>query len=415
MALEDLFVRKLEGSFDFVSNRETGAWVLTEETDLLKLTELIDSIPIPQKKTGRTAMTLLNIGRSCNLGCTYCHINPEKTNEKMSIEVGKKALDRVAELEKDDQLVIFHGSEPLVNYELIKELVIYGQSKGVVKFGMQTNGTLINDERLVFFKDNNVGIGISIDGLERHHNVTRPFLGGKSSYQVIMRNVQKTIDALGGVSVITVVSDNNVDDLEEIARDFENRGINSVRFSPLYPSKDVYHIPNLDSLTSQMIKVYNTYLDRLFEGKAPIKISNFQETLRTVFAPKETTSCVKCSGGLRQPLMGIDINGEIYPCDFFWGREEYKIGNIKENSISEGIESPANFRNYRNFDSLEDCISCDWKTYCGSGCPGSSVMAEKGILSKDPYCEHTKAMFEYTVSKIPELHRRGLIRKILNS
>lgn len=237
MVLEDLFVRKLEGSFDFVSNRETGAWVLTEETELSKLTELINSVPTLQKKSEGTAMTLLNVGRACNLGCIYCHIDIEKTNEKMSVEVGKKALDRVSELEESNQLVVFHGSEPMVNYGLIKELIVYGQSKGLTKFGMQTNGTLINDERLAFFKDNNVGVGISVDGLERHHNATRPFLGGRHSYQVVMKNIQKTIDVLGGVSVITVVSDKNVDDLEEIARDFESRGISSVRFSPLYPDE----------------------------------------------------------------------------------------------------------------------------------------------------------------------------------
>lgn len=163
-----------------------------------------------------------------------------------------------------------------------------------------------------------------------------------------------------------------------------------------------------------MTRVYDTYLAGLFDGENPIKVSNFQEILRTIFTPKETTNCVKCSGGLRQPLMGVDVDGGIYPCDFFWGKEEYRVGNVGETTIQEGIDSPANFRNFRNFDSLEDCVSCDWKTYCGSGCPGSSVVAGNGILAKDPYCEHTKAMLEYTVSKIPELHRLGLIGKVLN-
>lgn len=416
MTLDDLFVRELDGPFNFVSNRETGDWVLTEETDLSKLEHVKKSHQIVSKKSDGTAMTLLNIGRACNLSCSYCHIDPKKNNDKMSIETGKKAIDRVSELRKEDQTVIFHGSEPLVNYNLIKELIIYGQSKGIVKFGMQTNGTLLDNEKLKFFAKNNVGVGISLDGLKKHHDHTRPFRGGGSSYEKITENISRTIDILGGVSIITVVSNNNVYDLVEITKDFENKGISSVRFSPLYPSNKSHDVsPDLNILTSQMMKVYDNYLSGIFDEHNPIKISNFQELFRTIFAQKETTNCVKCSGGTKQPLMGIDIDGEIYPCDFFWGRKEYNIGNIANTSIEEGIESPNNFRNYRNFDSLEECSPCDWKKYCGSGCPGSSVMTDKGILTKDPYCEHTKAMLEYSIKKIPKLHARGLIKKILTS
>lgn len=415
MVLDDLFVRELDGSFNFVSNRETGAWVLTEERDLSKLIELGPQKTISKKQSNGTAMTLLNVGRVCNLGCVYCHVGPDKTNEKMSIEVGKKAIDRVAELKEEDRLVIFHGSEPLVNYDLIKELVVYGQSRGVAKFGMQTNGTLIDDEKLAFFKDNNVGVGISIDGLEKHHDLTRPFLGGGPSYQVIMENVQKTIDVLGGVSVIAVVSDNNVHDLGDIVSDFENRGIGSVRFSPLYSSGEgVCRGPDPSTFASQMTRIYDAYIDDLIAGRGSIKVANFQETLRTVFSPKETFNCVKCSGGSRQPLMGVDIDGEIYPCDFFWGKGDYGVGNVEEKSIQEGLESSLNFRNYRDFSSLGECAPCDWKSYCGAGCPGSSVVSEGGILARDSYCEYTKAMFEYVVSKIPILYQQGLVQKVLN-
>lgn len=415
MSLENLFSRNLDGSFNFVANRQTGKWVLTEETNLSKLPELTKDNSIPPKKHRGTAMTLLNVGRGCNLGCTYCHVQPEKTSEKMSSETGKRALDRIAELNQSDQLVIFHGSEPLVNFELIKELVLYGNSIGVNKFGMQTNGTLLDEEKLDFFARNNVGVGVSIDGLERHHNTTRPFRNGAPSYEQIMKNVEKAIEYLGGISAITVVSDHNVSDLEEIARHFEDNGIFSVRFSPLHPNKDgPDHSPDIEIYTEQMTAVYDRYLQELFSGNNPIKAENFQSMLRTIFAPKETTNCVKCSGGSRQPLMAIDIEGTIYPCDFFWDRKDYKIGNIKDTAIQEAIESESNFRNHRVFSSLEDCQPCDWKTYCGAGCPGASVMAGEGLVSKDPYCEHTKAMFEYVVRKIPKLHEKGLISKILN-
>tara|TARA_Y100000310_G_scaffold149036_1_gene148351 strand:+ start:4659 stop:5909 length:1251 start_codon:yes stop_codon:yes gene_type:complete len=415
MAEEDLFVRNLDGAFDFVCNRENGQWVLTEESDVSKLTELVNSGPIPEVEFSGTAMTLLNVGRGCNLGCTYCHVSEEKTSEEMPLEVGKKAIDRVTELREEDQTVIFHGSEPVINFPLIRRLISYAQENGVTKFGLQTNGTLLTDEVIDFFYDHHIGVGISLDGLEKHHNQTRPYAGGQSSYKRTIDNLQKVIERLGGVSVISVVTSNNVGDLEEIVEDFEGKGVSSVRFSPLYPSPENLGMnPDLGVLTPTMIKVFETYLAKFYGGGPHIKVSNFQENLRTVFSNKETTNCVKCSGGSRQPLIGIDIHGEIYPCDFFWGREEYRVGDIEEDTIQDGITSPANFRLYRDIGELEDCVVCDWKTFCGSGCPGSSVIAGEGILGKDSYCEHTKAMLEYTVSKIPELHDKKLVSKMLN-
>lgn len=409
-----LFTRKTEDTFSFVCNRENGQWVLSEEKDLSKLESLLKKNKISNKKGKGTAMVLLNLGRPCNLSCSYCHVSEEKTTEMMSFQNAKKSIDRIAELNKRDRNIIFHGSEPLLNFPLLKEAVLYGKTKGIKSFGLQTNGTLLDDEKLNFFAEHKVGVGVSLDGLRRHQDATRPYIGGKSNYDLVTKNIQRTIDKLGGVFVITVVSDKNVNDLEEISEDFENKGIGSVRFSPLYPtlcSGDI--VPDVKQFTKSMIAVFDRYLGKIYSSRNTIKVSNFQEIIRTLFSPKETLNCVRCSGGIRQPLMGIDIHGEIYPCDFFWGRKEYQVGNINSESIQEAISSNKNFRNYRDISSLEDCVSCDWKTFCGSGCPGSSVIEGKGIVAKDIYCEYNKSMFDYVVSKLPKLYERSLVRKVL--
>ena len=72
------------------------------------------------------------------------------------------------------------------------------------------------------------------------------------------------------------------------------------------------------------------------------------------------------------PLLAIDIDGSIYPCDYFWKNTDFKIGNIFEMSLDEASESKNNFRNYRNVENIEECGICDWKRFCGRGCPGGS-------------------------------------------
>ncbi len=307
-------------------------------------------------------------------------------------------------------------SEPLLNYTLIMELIKYSREKGLTKFGVQTNGTLFTEEILDFFKKNNVGVGISLDGLERHHGKTRPYLGGNSSYWKVIENLSKVREFLGGVSVISVVSSYNVEELEEIVEDFQDRGINSVRFLPLYPNSTNHEFaPEPKLLAYSMKAVFDSYLKRILGEEDAMNIKNFQEFMKTIFRNKITSNCAKCGGGERQPLIGIDIDGSIYPCDFFWGRGKYALGNIEENSLRESLNSERNFRTYRNIDSLEDCVSCDWKIFCGSGCPGSSVLAGKGIASKDYYCEYTKEMLDYVVSKILILHEHGFLKKVLRS
>ena len=82
-------------------------------------------------------------------------------------------------------------------------------------------------------------------------------------------------------------------------------------------------------------------------------------------------------------------------------------------SLRDSFNSNKNFRVYRNITSLEDCVSCDWKRYCGAGCPGSHVMKGDGLVGKDNYCQYTREMFEYVVKKLPSLKQKGLIKKII--
>ena len=411
--MSDIFVRETDSEYNFVCNRENGKWALLKRDFSGDFEDVLDSAPIEGVLFSGTDTVLLNVGTGCNLDCLYCHLGKDKTGVQMPLETGRKALDRVMELPESDREVIFHGGEPLVYYPLIKELVKYGKGLGIRRFGLQTNGTLLSDEMLDFFHENNVGIGVSLDGLREHQDVTRRDAKGGGTYESVRRNIHKIVDRSGGVSVISVVSCYNVSDLEDITKGFSDMGVSSVRFSPVYPTSYLGISPDINEFSGNLISVFDDYLNRLMNGDRGIRILNLQGLVRTLFREKKTFNCAKCGNGDRQPLVAVDIDGSIYPCDFFWGREEYKMGHIDEDMLMDAINSHKNMRHYRDIGSLEDCLECNWKLFCGAGCPGSSVISGRGLVQRDPYCQFNKDMLEYAVSKLPVIYNNGILRDVL--
>ena len=81
--------------------------------------------------------------------------------------------------------------------------------------------------------------------------------------------------------------------------------------------------------------------------------------------------------------------------------------------MSETFNSPFNFRVRRATSGIEECVSCDWEKFCGAGCPGASVLEGKSIASKSYYCDYNKNMFEYFAKKLPLIHEKRILDKIL--
>ncbi len=411
---KDLVRIKTDSEKDFFFNKKTGKWLLSGDLGESHLEYLFQK-PDEKKEYLGTSMIVLNISNICNLECIYCHVRGlEDKNAKMSSIVGRKAIDRIFELPEKNRLVVFHGREPSTNFPLIKELIVYSKEKGKIEFCMQSNGTLFDKNQLEFLKNEKVNIGISLDGLEKHQIANRPSKKGDSLYWKILNNLEEIKRFQEENSIITVISKHNVKDLEKITEDFEKRGINSVRFYPLCPNKDSYsECPDQDELSRNMINIFENYLKRTINSEKTIKIINLRDLLRIFFRNNITSNCVKCGGSNIHPLMAIDTQGDIYPCDFFWGRKEYKVGNIFQNSLIESFNFPLNFRVSRTTKNIEECSLCDWEKFCGAGCPGSSVLEGKGIATKNYYCDYNKNMFEYISKKLNLIHEKKILDKLL--
>ncbi len=404
---ELLIPTKRKGLY-FLLNPDNGKWIITNNIEKNK-SKLTGDFQFNKLKG--TQLILFNLGRSCNLNCIYCFIG-DKRYEKttLSFEVAKKALHRVSAIKDGVKRVVFHGSEPLMNYQLIKDIVNYGNKiDKEIKFSIQTNGTLLNSEVIDFLVEKKVYIGISLDGLEENHNKTRPFKNGRGSYDKVISNIIEVLKKQGRASIITVVTKYNVNDLEKIVTLGKKIGIQEIAFNPVL-SNDKTIIPNENELTYNFIKTTENYFSDLVHNVQTPRLDHPKRYLSMILHNKNyTNSCLVCSAGPTNPLIALDVDGTLYPCDHFWGEKTFAIENIENIAIDEACSSNRNFRNNIEFGNILECSNCEWKRICSGGCPGGRI-----ISNKAQYCKTTKEMLTFIVKQIPLLKENGLLEKILN-
>ncbi len=392
----------------FVLNPSNGKWIYTNNLKKFQ-DKLLGNINL-RPLTG-TQMVLLNVGRNCNLSCKYCFLGSKKDDKReMPLDIAFKSLQRVSEMRESPKNVVFHGSEPLMNFKLIKAIVKYGKEIDKdICYSMQTNGTLLNSETISFIKDNNIYTGISLDGTKESHNYTRPFKNGSGSFDIIVNNLHQLKKYQGKVSFITVITKHNVNSLDKIVDFGKKVGADDISLNPVY-SIDPDLIPDEQELSDNLIQITETYFSDLLNGINTPKLDHPKRYLSMLLhSDKYTNSCVQCSAGPLNPLIGIDIDGMIYPCDHFWEEKEFAIGHIDDISFDEASKSTLNFRNNINFNVVEECINCDWRHICSGGCPGGRIINKKG-----QYCNATRTLFTYFAGRIPVLKENGLLKIIFD-
>ena len=402
-----------KGIRKFVLNPDNGYWGLSTEEDMSGLKKDLSTRPKPQKCYDGVQIIALNSTESCNLGCIYCSANAKRSVRMMPAEIAIRTIDQLGGLENLPEIV-FHGSEPLLNMDLIKEAVLYGEnldknSGKKVYFSMQSNLTLLTQEKIDFIKAHRIGISTSLDGRELEHNLNRPYKNGMPSYSDVRRSIDKVLDFQKGLCAVCVITKNNVASLSEIVLDFEKIGITEIQFLPAVKcgGRGEYLASNED-LSRNYIKLFEQTFQRLREGSQKVIVKAVTQYLSNFFLTTGIDACRACTPSSQHPLLAIDINGDIYPCDFFWGQKEKIIGNITKDSFKSILNNPKNPR-MKDIDE-SDCKICDWRRLCGGGCLGDRLFSG----GKPYYCKTHKTIFEYLSEKMDSLLEEGLVRKIFD-
>jgi uncharacterized protein len=398
----------------FVLDPSNGFWGLAAEGKEADLARDLASRPKPKKCYDNVQVIALNTTEACNLSCVYCSTSNHRSSKIMPLEVTKRTIDQTRDLKGATQIV-FHGSEPLLSMKTIQEAVLYGErfqkeTGKKILFSVQSNLTTLTEEKIEFICAHEIGISTSLDGREQEHNLNRPYKNGRATYNDARRAIDRTLEFQKGLCAVCVVTRNNVSHLSEIALDFERIGITEVQFLPAIKcDENTDFIPSVKDLTKNYIMLLDQTFRRIQNGNQRLRINIVSQYLSGLFFRTGVDACRLCTPSNQHPLLAVDLDGEIYPCDFFWGDKKRSMGNITNDSFGSVLNSPRNLR----MDSIETtvCGDCEWIHVCGGGCLGDRLLSE----GRPYYCEVHRAVFEYLSQNIDYLLKSGVVKKVFDN
>ncbi len=328
---------------------------------------------VKQRKTVVKALCL-HIAHDCNLACRYCFAKEGEYHGKrslMSFEVGKKALDFLIRNSgnRRNLEVDFFGGEPLMNWQVVKDLVAYGRKQEKLydkrfRFTLTTNGVLLNDEIQKFINREMDNVVLSLDGRKEVHDLMRPFRNGKGSYELIVPKFRKLSDSRNQERyyIRGTFTRNNLDFSKDVVH-FADLGFKQVSMEPVVGEEtDSYAIreEDLPQVFEEYDKLAKIIIERERAGKG---FHFFHFMIDLDGGPCVAKRLSGCGSGTE--YLAVTPQGDLYPCHQFVGQEEFLLGNVDE-----GITRPEIVEEFcgLNVYTKESCKTCFAKFYCSGGC-----------------------------------------------
>ena len=328
---------------------------------------------VKNRKTVVKAMCL-HIAHDCNLACKYCFAEEGEYHGRralMTYDVGKKALDfLIANSGNRRNLEVdFFGGEPLMNWQVVKDLVAYGREQEKIhdkhfRFTVTTNGVLLDGEIQEFINQEMDNVVLSLDGRREVNDRMRPFRNGKGSYDLIVPKFQELAESRGQERyyVRGTFTRENLDFSNDILH-FADLGFRQMSIEPVVGDEsDPYAIrgEDLPVIMEEYDKLAKIMIEREKSGKG---FNFFHFMIDLEGGPCVAKRLSGCGSGTE--YLAVTPWGDIYPCHQFVGQEEFLMGNVDEGVVRPEIAD--DFRNC-NVYTKEKCKNCFAKFYCSGGC-----------------------------------------------
>ena len=320
----------------------------------------------------------LHIAHDCNLACKYCFAEEGEYHGRralMSYEVGRKALDfLIANSGNRRNLEVdFFGGEPLMNWQVVKDLVAYGRAQEKLydkhfRFTVTTNGVLLNDEIQEFINREMDNVVLSLDGRKEVNDRMRPFRSGRGSYDLIVPKFQKLAESRNQEKyyVRGTFTRENLDFAEDILH-FADLGFKQMSMEPVVGDEsDPYAIrkEDLPVIMEEYDRLARIMIEREKDGKG---FNFFHFMIDLDGGPCVVKRLSGCGSGTE--YLAVTPWGDLYPCHQFVGQEEFLMGNVDD-----GIVKPEIADRFRSLSvyTKENCKNCFAKFYCSGGCMANS-------------------------------------------
>ena len=346
----------------------------------------------------------LHIAHDCNLACQYCFAEEGEYHGRralMSFEVGKKALDfLIANSGNRRNLEVdFFGGEPLMNWQVVKDLVAYGREQEKLhdkkfRFTLTTNGVLLNDEVMEFCNREMGNVVLSIDGRKEVHDKMRPFRKGAGSYDLIVPKFQQFAESRhqDKYYVRGTFTHYNLDFSEDVLH-LADLGFKQISVEPVVAEpKEPYAIREED-----LPKLFEEYdklaVEMIRRHKSGEDFNFFHFMIDLDGGPCVAKRLSGCGSGTE--YLAVTPWGDFYPCHQFVGNEKFLLGNVDEGILNTDIRDEFKCCNVY---AKEKCRKCFARFYCSGGCAANAYNFSGDICGAyDIGCELQKKRIECAI------------------
>ncbi len=346
---------------------------------------------LKEKTAGVVKALCLHIAHTCNLNCSYCFASQGKYHGEraiMSYEVGKQALDFLMEHSgtRRNLEVDFFGGEPLMNFQVVKDLVAYARSIEKEKnknfrFTLTTNGVLVDDDVIAWANQECSNVVLSLDGRKEIHDHFRVDYAGNGSWEKIVPKFQKFVEARGGKDYYMrgTFTHANPDFLKDIQQMLD-LGFTELSMEPVVcAAGDPSELTEEDMpiVMEQYEKLAELMLERDKQGK-PFTFYHYMIDLTG--GPCIYKRISGCGSGTE--YMAVTPWGDLYPCHQFVGEERFKLGNIWDGVTNPEVQSEFAACNVYAHPECRDCWA---RLYCSGGCAANAYHATGSITGVYEY------------------------------
>ncbi|GEM_PF-2468314 len=436
--ISNLSLYKLANGEFFVNDNQKGNWIIAKKEELPLIRKLAEGcgekelicskrdvakiklmcqsglVTINDKKrftyknyiqTKKPFHLVLNLSNNCNMSCAYCYVNASPSRDKGIIIKNAEKIIREMLKGQKEITVVFHGGEPLLQFEKIKRIIYYAERirrNKKINFRIQTNGTLLNEKIIEYLKEKGVSIGISCDITPAAHEKIRVFNKNASTYNHVIRAFENLTKKNVKFSVIMVLHKENKQCARDIFKFVRKYGIRRIAINPLFSGgrgdKNILGISNeeyfsfMKSYLRAQVQYNRDTPDKVYETE-----TNF--LIRNLLHLDYTYMCKSNPCGASFSTVAIDPSGDVYPCDEFCGEKKFRGGNIAQKSLEE-IKKSGSFKRVRSIKKNKKCSSCVWYHYCTGGCPSKTYYNTGSFKNVSAYCGYYKKIIPYIVHLI---------------
>lgn len=376
-----------------------------EEMGKLFTEDQYENLAIDYKNNSKVVKALcLHVAHTCNLNCSYCFASQGKyqgDRALMSFEVGKQAFDfLIANSGSRRNLEVdFFGGEPMMNFDVVKQLVAYARSiekehNKNFRFTFTTNGVLLNEEVMDFLNEEMSNVVLSLDGRKEINDHFRKNYAGEGSYDTIVPKFQKLVEKRGGKNyyVRGTFTHNNIDFTNDLFH-MADLGFTELSMEPVVcPPDDPYALTeeDLPKLFEQYEILAKEMITRKKQGRGFTFYHYMLDLKNGPCIYKRITGC-----GSGTEYMAVTPWGDLYPCHQFVGDTKYLLGNIWDGVTNTTIQDE--FRSCNAY-ARSECKDCWAKLYCSGGCAANAYHATGNINGIYKYgCQLFKKRIECAV------------------